>query len=212
MKQYMLSNGLSQSSIKQMFQCFQPQIKTFSSGETVLRYSDKSDDLGLLVKGTAILHMIDADGFVSLLETYEKEDLFGRLFHLPLEGFEYLVETEKGCQVLFMNYSHIIHPCPKLCEHHSQLINNLFLMAAHHAQRLSLHLNIVNQPTIRKKLLAYLACLRSQSGENPLTIPMTLSALAEYLCVDRSAMTREIRLMNQEGVIRSSRREFFVCS
>lgn len=211
MKQYTLSNGLSKSSMKQMFQCFQPQLKTFSSGETILRYSDSGADLGLLTKGTAILRMIDIDGSVSILETYEKGDLFGRLFHLPLEGFEYLVETEKGCQVLFINYDHIIHPCKKLCEHHSQLINNLFLMAAHHSQSISLHLNIIHQPTTRKKLLTYLACLRSQTGENPITIPMTLSALAEYLCVDRSAMTREIRLMNQEGIIRSSRREFFVC-
>lgn len=210
MKHYNTGSGLSQDSIKQMFQCFRPQLKRFSSGETILCYTEEKKLLGLLTEGTAVLRMTDIDGAVSLLDTYEKGDLFGELFLLPLSGFEYLVETEKGCQVLFISYDHIIHPCQKLCEHHSQLINNLFLMAAQRSRNLSLHLNIVNQPTIRKKLLAYLTCLRSQTGENPVTLPMTLSALAEYLCIDRSAMTREIRLMNLEGLIRSSRREFYI--
>lgn len=210
MKQYNLTSGLSQTSIKQMFRCFQPQLKRFSSGETIFRYAQEDRLLGLLTEGTAVLRMTDIDGAVSLLDTYEKGDLFGELFHLPLAGFEYLVETEKGCQVLFISYDHIIHPCGNVCEHHIQLINNLFFMAAQRSRNLSLHLNIVNQPTIRKKLMTYLACLCSQTGENPVTLPMTLSALAEYLCVDRSAMTREIRLMNLEGMIRSSRREFYI--
>lgn len=210
MKQYHLTSDISPDSVRQIFRCFQPKLREFSSGEIVFRYSEKKPYMGLLTEGTAALRMGDMDGSSALVETYEKGDLFGELFHLPLDGFEYTVETEKGCSVLFISSDHVIHPCEKLCDHHSRLIRNLFLMAAQHSRSLSLHLNILSQPTIRKKLLAYLTCLRGQTGENPVTVPLTLSALAEYLCVDRSAMTREIRLMNQEGIIRSSRRQFFL--
>ncbi|MCU7379814.1 Crp/Fnr family transcriptional regulator [Clostridiales Family XIII bacterium ASD5510] len=208
MKRYFISDGIAEDSIKKMLRCFRPQLKRFQSGETIMRYSDRVEKVGLMMKGTAVLHVLDADGNAGLLETYEQQDLFGELFHLPLDGFEYLVEAKTDSQVLFIDYTHIITPCEKTCAHHSQLINNLFLMAAQRAQALSLHLNILHQPTIRKKLLTYLTCLRGTLESRPITIPMTLSALAEYLCVDRSAMTREIRLMNEEGILQSHRRTF----
>lgn len=210
MKRYSISDGITGDSIKKMLRCFRPQLKSFANGETVMRYSDRVEKIGLIMKGTAALSVLDADGNSSLLETYGRQDLFGELFHLPLNGFEYLVEAKADTQVLFIDYTHIITPCEKTCAHHSQLINNLFLMAAQRSQALSLHLNILHQPTIRKKLLTYLTYLSGSEGSRSVTVPMTLSALAEYLCVDRSAMTREIRLMNQEGLLRSTRRTFLL--
>ncbi|MCQ4638554.1 Crp/Fnr family transcriptional regulator [Anaerovorax odorimutans] len=210
MKRCFINDGMTGESIKNMLRCFHPQLKRLASGETIMRYSDKIEKIGLLMEGEAALHALDADGNDSLLESYGPQDLFGELFHLPLEGLEYLVEAKADCRVLFIDYTHIITPCENVCPHHSQLINNLFLMAAQRSQALSLHLNILNQTSIRKKLLTYLNWLRGTSGRNPVIVPMTLSALAEYLCVDRSAMTREIRLMNKEGILQSSRREFLL--
>ena len=210
MKKHFINDGISDDSIKRMLRCFQPQFRHYQQGETIMRYSDQIEKIGLMQKGTAQLQYLDADGNCGTLETYGEKDLFGELFSLPLEPFEYLVEAVSDCEVIFIDYQHTIHPCEKVCPHHSQLINNLFLMAAEKSQALSLHLSILGQPNIRKKLLAYFRYIESISASNHFTIPLTLSALAEYLCVDRSAMTREIRMMNEEGLIKSNRREFYL--
>lgn len=210
MKKCFINDGISGDSIEQMLHCFRPQFKKYSQGETIMRHSDQDQKIGVIQSGSAQLQSLDFNGNCSFLETYEARDIFGGLFLLPLNNFEYLVTAKEACQVIFLDYQHIITPCRNLCPHHPQLINNLFLMAAEHSQTLSLHLNILSQPTTRAKLMAYLNYTRCLIGENPFTIPMSLSALAEYLCVDRSAMTRELRAMTRQGLLRSDKRTFFL--
>lgn len=212
MKKYFISDGISGDSVEKMLRCFKPSFKTYLSGETIMRYSDKIEQIGLLCHGSAQLYAISEEGDSSVLECYTEKDLFGELFYLPLDGLEYLVTANSKCEVVFISYSHIITPCENVCHHHTQLINNLFMMSAERSQSLSLHLNILNQPTIGKKLLAYLNCVQKEAGTNPFVIPISLSALAQYLCVDRSAMTREIRTMKNAGILKANRREFYLCN
>ncbi len=210
MRKCFVNDGISKESIEKMIVCFKPQFKSFSAGETIMRYSDKIEKIGVMVSGKAQLSVIDYDGDSSLLEPYAEQDVFGELFYLPLDNYEYIISATKDCQVFFIDYKHIITPCENACIHHSQLINNLFIMAAQKSQSLSLHLSILNQHTIRKKLLTYLNYIKKTSGKNPFVIPMSLGALAEYLCVDRSAMMREIRMMKEDGLLKSDRREFYL--
>lgn len=210
MNNYFITDGIGKDSIKEMVACFSPEFKKYQNGETIMRYSDNLKKIGLLSSGRARLSVIDIDGEEVTLEQYANKDVFGELFCLPLENYEYIVTATEPCQVIFIDYKHIITPCEKLCPHHSQLINNLFLMAAEKSQSLSLHLSILNQHSIRKKLLTYLKYVRATSCKNPFEIDMSLVSLAEYLCVDRSAMMREIRIMKREGILKSNKREFLL--
>lgn len=210
MKKCFISDGISEDSIQQMLRCFHPQFKSYTQGEIIMRHSDQNQKIGIIQSGSAQLQSLDFNGNCSFLEIYKEKDIFGGLFLLPLDNFEYLLVAKEPSRIIFLDYQHVITPCRNLCPHHNQLINNLFLMAAEHSQSLSLHLSILSQPTTRAKLLAYLNYMRCLTGENPFTIPLSLSALAEYLCVDRSAMTRELRAMTQQGLIRSDKREFFL--
>lgn len=210
MKKCFINDGISKESIDKMIVCFKPDFKTYTAGETIMRYSDKIEKVGVMVSGKAQLSVIDYDGDYSILETYEQQDVFGELFYLPLENYEYIIEATKDTKVFFIDYKHIITPCENACIHHSQLINNLFIMAAQKSQAMSLHLSILNQHSIRKKLLTYLNYIKISTGKNPFTLQMTLSSLAEYLCVDRSAMMREIKVLKEEGILTSNKREFYL--
>lgn len=211
MTKYFISDGISGESMKQMLRCFSPQFKTYSPEEVIMRYSGSPRRIGLVRSGRARLESLDADGNVNLLETFEEQELFGELFCLPLDNFEYLVSAERKCRIIFIEYSHIITPCSNACPHHSQLINNLFLMAAERSQALSLHLGILSQPTIRKRLLAYLRHMKEVAGTNPFALPMSRSEMAHYLRMDRSAMTRELRHMEADGLVQINKREIFLC-
>lgn len=211
MRKVRFLDNISKDSIDKMIPCFKPVFKNFQAGETILSYSDNPEQVAILLSGSAKLYFSDIDGDYGLLETYEEGDLFGDVFSLPLNGYEYTVTAVTDCHVVFISYHHILHPCCHVCEHHSQLISNLFLMTTQRSQELSLHINILGQPTTRKKLMTYLQFIQAGSGVEEgeyFEIPMSLGALSEYLCVERTAMMREIRKMNEDGILESNRRQF----
>ena len=101
-----------------------------------------------------------------------------------------------------------MHPCAKVCPHHTRLLENLFLLSAEKNRQLSVYTDILSKRSLRQKLLAYFDTLRKEAGSNTFTLPMSLSSLAEYLCVDRSAMMREIKSLREEGFLASDKRTF----
>ncbi|SFE23779.1 cAMP-binding domain of CRP or a regulatory subunit of cAMP-dependent protein kinases [Peptostreptococcaceae bacterium pGA-8] len=226
MEKISVLSGIGPESIKKMIPCFNPTTKAYSNKETIMEYSlddllKKSQmsldsmslshpTLAILWEGTAKLEIINADGEIFLLESYKSVDVFGEIFSLPLDNFQYVITATSDCQISFIDYSHVVTPCENACMHHSQLISNLFIMSAQKSQELSLYVSIIGQPTIRAKLLTYLKYIKSTSSKKSsiFTIPMNLSQLSEYLHVDRSAMMREIKLLNNEGIIESERTSF----
>lgn len=212
MKKKGILDDISKESLKQIIPCFKPIKKKYSTGEPIMTYSNGDmETLALLWKGSAKLEFINEQGEIFLLETYEEGDIFGEIFSLPLDTFQYTVTASSEATVLFIDYAHVISPCNNLCQHHSQIISNLFVMSTQKSQELSLYVSILGQPSTRTKILTYLKYVRSKinAGENQeFTIPMTLSKLASYLHVDRSAMMREIKSMNSDGIIESQKCTF----
>ena len=143
-----------------------------------------------------------------LLERFEADGLFGELFALPLANLEYIVEADSDCEVLFIQYGKIIHPCSNTCHHHTQLIDNLFHLSTKKAQRLSLRINLLGSKSTRQKLLSYLSYMQNKTKNNAFTIEMSLTDLADYLCVDRSSMMRELKALKEEGVLESKGKNF----
>lgn len=203
---------ITMESMDMILPCFKPYWKNYSIGETILTYDSSAPKrVEVLECGSAKLQILNEDGDIFLIERINEGDVFGEPFALPLNSFAYMVTAETDCRVLFLDYEHIIKPCKNLCEHHSQIISNLFIMAAQKSQGLSLHISFLHQSTIRQKVMAYLSYASSVSpkgSDGYFTIPMSLVDLSEYLNVDRSAMMREIKAMKQEGLIDGNRRDF----
>lgn len=203
---------VSKESMEMIMPCFKPYWKDYRAGETILTYdSGNPERVEILELGRAKLQILSEDGDIFLIEHIKEGDVFGEPFALPLDAFAYIVTAETDCRVMYLDYQHIIKPCENLCEHHSQLISNLFIMAAQKSQELSLHISLLHQNTIRQKLMAYLSYASSvtkKKVDGSFTIPMSLVSLAEYLSVDRSAMMREIKAMKNDGLISGSRRDF----
>ena len=215
MKKRELLDGISRAALEKMIPCFRPIIRRYGKDETILSYSGVEmqplKHIAVLESGRAKLEMLDIEGDLFRLESYESGDVFGELFTLPIHSNEYIVTAEDNCRVIYIDYNHVITPCEHVCNWHTQLISNLFVMTAQKTQELSFHLSVLHQHSIREKLLCYLRFIRvaneTESGE-PFEIPMTLSKLADYLCVDRSAMMREIKSMKKAGLLESTQRTF----
>jgi CRP-like cAMP-binding protein len=212
MKKRGFLDDISLESLQQMVPCFQPNVKNYRKGDTILTYGDSSGErIAVLSEGRARLDVLTPEGDAFRLESIEEGEVFGEMFSLPLDACTYIVRAETDCRVIYLDYQHVITPCFRLCPHHTQLISNLFVMAAQKTQALSFHLSILNQHTTRDKLLCYLRYARHgvpSSADGSFEIPISLSSLAEYLGVDRSAMMREIRAMKADGLLESDRRTF----
>ena len=120
------------------------------------------------------------------------------------DGFFLLAEED--CSVLFIDYEHIVKRCPKACAHHSTVVSNLVKLMSEKTQALSEHLEILSRRTTREKLTAYFSMLAAKNKSLYFTLPFSQTSLADYICVDRSAMVRELKRMSDEGMIEIERR------
>lgn len=202
-----LFNGIDDSGIKRLMGCMRMRITTFQAEEHIAELGTKLEKIGILVEGSAHIELSDADGVTTRMEMLTDGDVFGELFFLPHEDRLCVVQADTVCRVMFLDWQHVIRPCPHSCDPHGQLIANLFQLAAEKTRQLSAYTDILSQRTMRQKLLTYFTSLYRETGSRRITLPMSLAALAEYLCVDRSAMMRELRVMRKEGILETNRRE-----
>lgn len=201
-----LFEGISGNSIDAMIHCFKPEYRKFKKGETIQVYSQELEYLCVLLTGRAHLYCVDSEGEYTLLENYGPNDIFGEIFALPYGGLGYVVEADCDCEVMFIKFSSIYGRCSNACEHHSILTSNLFNLSARKAQMLALRINMISKKTVRQKLTAYFEYMREKTGAANFETEMSLSQLATYLCVDRTSLMRELRLMREEGIIENTGR------
>ena len=194
-------SNISEEEQERMRVCFNAQRVTFPAGACVMALAHGSGRTGILMRGRADLTCTDAEGHNSILESMQEGDIFGEAFTPCAPGLAYSVMAVKACEVMLIDYEHLIKRCPNACAHHSQLVSNVLQLTARKAQSLAEHVNVLSQRTIRQKLLAYFGICRARSGSGTFVLPMTLTALADYLSVDRSAMMREMKRMKEEGVL-----------
>ncbi|MBS5134506.1 MAG: winged helix-turn-helix domain-containing protein [Oscillospiraceae bacterium] len=89
-----------------------------------------------------------------------------------------------------------------------RFLQNLTLALAQAAQRLTRKLEDSIRRSIRERLLDYLSAQAHQAGSRVFPIPLNRQDLADYLFVDRSAMSNELCKMRDEGLLRFDRNAF----
>lgn len=202
-----LFRNISCASIDAMMNCFRPEIRKFKKGDTILVFEPELKSLCVLLSGRAHLYCVDSEGEYTLLENYGENDIFGEVFTMPYSGLGYVAEADCDCSVMFIKMSSVYGRCSNACEHHTMINKNLFAITAKKAQMLALRINMISKKTVRQKLLSYFDYLTEKTNSRSFETELSLSQLANYLCVDRTSLMRELRLMREEGLIRSSGRK-----
>ena len=200
--QFEIFQGITGSDMEAMIRCFRMRLGCFKQGETVYAYSERGSEVGVVVQGAAELVRYDYAGTRTILERVEAGGLFGEaLAFTTALGDCVEVAAAEPCQVLFMEYAHIMKRCENACAHHSRLVENMFRLVAGQARQLSRRVEVLSRRSIREKLLCYFQLCRLEAGGEEFTLPFTLSALADYISADRSAMMRELKKMREEGLV-----------
>ena len=181
--------------------CFDMHEAVYRNNETVMEYASSMKKIGLILEGQAVLYCIDEDGNQYMIDNLKKDSVFGEPFLLSEESQHYYVCAKSETRVLFIAYEHVIKRCDQACHHHSQMVSNLLQLTAIQSRQQNERIYMLSRSSTRKKLMTYLNTLSAEKHSKDLTLPMSYTALAQYLSVDRSAMTRELKNLEAEGII-----------
>ena len=181
--------------------CQKRQKKVFSKNEVVTNYIKNRNQLCILIDGHADLVRYDLNGNRTIVEHFSKNSLFGEVFYTITTNNELLVEAKSNCTVLFYIYDDIFHKCRNNCKFHQTLSENLPQLILNKVTDLNMRIELLTKRSTRDKLLGYFSLLSTRKLSTSFELPFSLTDLADYLSVDRSAMMRELKLLKEDGFI-----------
>ena len=192
-----------------MLKCLSARVLTAQRGEFIETTSGGKPLMGVVLEGSVEMISEDYFGKKSILTLLTVGNLFGETYScLQARNRAVAFQVRDACRVLILDYDRILHACKLVCRFHHRMIENMVELIAEKNLELIEKLEVTSRTSIREKLLTYLTRQAERTGSLTFTIPMGRTELAEYLCTDRSAMTRELSRLRDEGIIAFDKRTF----
>ena len=197
-----LFDGIDQADRKTMLGCIGYHVGSFSKGEVVALEGDNLKHIGIILSGSVDMVKEDLWGNKTMLIRLRKDELFGETFACGSDNLSVVTFiVSEAARILFMPFDRVMHSCTMACGFHHQLIENMVRIIANKNRDLMGKVGLGSKRTIREKLLAYLSIQEQVQKNRYFELPLGRVELAEYLCVDRSALTRELVKMKDDGLI-----------
>ena len=155
----------------------------------------------ILISGEAILVRYDEKGNKDIVDFFYEGSVFGEAFYNVFLNSELSVLATKKCSLLTIMYDDIITKCDSRCKYHEELNSTLLNLLFETTTHLNSRIEVISQRTIREKLHIYLETLSIENFSNRVKIPFSLTDLADFLSVNRSAMMRELKALEDDKII-----------
>ena len=208
-----LFNEIEEENLLAMLGCLEAKVISIEKERTIFQEGTPAKYIGIVLEGSVQMVQDDFYGNRTLVTHIEKNGLFGESFacggtqNLPVS----FLASQNG-EVLFIDCKRITDTCCNACSFHKQVIFNLLHLVARKNLDLHQKIEITSKRTTREKLMAYLLSMAKQTNSNSFTIPYDRQALADYLGVERSAMSAEISKLRREGIIECRKSNFTIFS
>ena len=184
--------------------CHKVQKKTFEKNEVITSYIQKREQFCILISGNADLVRYDLNGNKTIIDHFSDNDIFGEVFYNITTNNELFVEAKSRCEVLIYSYQDIHNKCRQNCKFHQVLSEYLPGLILDKVTNLNMRVELLTKRSTRDKLLGYFNLLSTRTLNKTFKIPFSLTDLADYLSVDRSAMMRELKLLKEENFIKKN--------
>lgn len=194
--------GVSAEECAAMETCFGVYQQCFETDDVLYDFGDGRNMVGVVTSGTAVVERIDERGGRTILEHLEEGSVFGELLMFDRANDDSItVVCARPCCVSFVPASSLLKRCENACTHHTRVVENMFRLVTDKASALSERVEVLSRRSIREKLLRYFTLQSAKRGEDSFELPFSLSALADYISTDRSAMMRELKKMREEELV-----------
>ena len=204
-----LFSGTSATEIESMLGCLGTRTRSYDAGEYVFHMGDKTNSVGLVLEGRVEIENVDVWGNISVLGMRGPGQMFGEAYAaVPDEPLMVDIIAAEPSEVLFLTVGKVLRTCPHACPHHALASSNMTAIIARNSLALSHRIFHVAPKSIRGKVLAYLSYVSELEGAREFDIPFNRQQLADYLGVDRSALSAELSRMQKDGLIATRRSHF----
>ena len=209
LKRTKLFSGVGEEDIASLLSCLGARKKEYNKGEYLLREGEHISDIFILVEGKIHIQKDDYWGTRSILSVISVGEMFGEGYAAPESGalLNDVVAVEDS-SVIFFDVKRILTTCSSACRFHNMIVQNMFFAISAKNRKLVQKLGHMSGRTTRAKLISYLSEEAKRQGSSAFTVPFNRQQLADYLCVDRSAMSNELCKMRDEGMIKFEKSRF----
>lgn len=209
LKRTKLFSDVGEDDIASLLSCLGARKKEYKKGEYILREGEHISDIFILVEGKIHIQKDDYWGNRSILSVISVGEMFGEGYAAPESGalLNDVVAVEDS-SVLFFDVKRILTTCSSACRFHNMIVQNMFFAISDKNRKLVQKLGHMSGRTTRAKLISYLSEEAKRQGSSSFTVPFNRQQLADYLCVDRSAMSNELCKMRDEGMIKFEKSRF----
>lgn len=203
--------GMNEDELKGLLECFNARIRNYDDGEMIIRQGDMINNIYLILEGAVNI---------------EKDSYWGRRIIVSRLGVNNNIALSfvasknitsgidavsiGNSKILILNYEKCTSMCQNACTRHKVLINNLFEILSKENIELLQKIENISQKTIREKLLTYFSNEARKNKSNIFEIPFNRQDLADYLNIDRSAMSFELSKMQKDGLIKFDKNKFML--
>ena len=196
-----LFKGIEETDLEPLLVCINARTQNLNKGEIILLAGDQPKFVGIVLSGQ--LHIIreDYDGNRSLIALLTPGDIFAEaLCCAVVSESPVTVVTASDSVIMKLSFSRLLRICPNSCLFHRKLIGNLLELIAAKNLFLQSRMEILSLKSVRAKVLLYLESCAAKQGKN-IRIPFNREEMADFLCVERSALSHELMKMKKDGLI-----------
>lgn len=195
-------DSIKKNDIEKMIKCLRAEYKEYEKNETVLWEGSTVTKVGIILSGHARSTKTNISGKLIIVTLLEEGSYIGVLLAASQNHKSPVsVQALDRLSVLFFPVEHILAGCRNACQCHTRLLSNFLNGVAEKALVLHDRNDCLIKPTIRDKVLTYLIRTANEKENRSFMIPLDRNAMAEYLNVDRSALSRELAKMKKDGLI-----------
>ena len=209
LKRTQLFSGLNDNETTAMLSCLGAKVKSFKKGEYVFKQGEFLSDITVLVQGALHIQNDDYWGNRTILSQISVGEMFGEAYATPTSDalLNDVVAVEDSV-IIFFDVNRILSTCSSACRFHTIVIQNMFFAISEKNRNLVQKLGHITKRSTREKLISYLSQEAKKQNSSSIKIPFNRQQLADFLSVDRSAMSNELCKMRDEGLIQFEKNYF----
>lgn len=210
LKNVELFQGIEMEELMPMLSYFQVKERRFSKNQIIFSAGDSINAMGIILSGSVQIIHEDFLGNRLILATFTKGELFGEVFSCAkIDKIPVTVIAMEDTCVLFLDYHTLISLDTSLLAQ-KRLIENMISIIAMKNVILNHKIEIMSKRTLRDKIIAFLEHEIRKHNSFDFYITFDRQELADFLCVDRSALSKELSKMREEDIIRFKKNHFHI--
>ncbi len=209
LSQVALFADISETELSSLFQCLSAQQKIYKKGEIIFAAGSAAELVGIVLSGQVQIVHDDYYGNRTIIAEIDSGQMFGEAYTCAnTTALPFSVIAKLDSAILLIDYRKIITTCNQACVYHNKLVYNMLQIIVDKNLTLNQKIMVLSKRSSREKLLAFLSTQAQKANSSEFNISFTRQDLADFLSLDRSAMSHELSKLREEGILEFQKNHF----